>query len=127
MNKGYIVLEVGWEYNDEYYYSGNGNTYEAPSEVFTDKEKADALCKKRNIKAYKGTELASYIQDLGDELVRGYSEDDIYDYIEKTFGEEANREYFEYSVPMDATDKQVEGLMKMLKLRFFVVKSVNIK
>ena len=30
-----MILEIGWEYNDEYYSTGNyGETYEAPEEVF---------------------------------------------------------------------------------------------
>lgn len=33
-NKGYIVLEIGFEYNDEYYHTGNyGAMYEAPKKV----------------------------------------------------------------------------------------------
>ena len=41
--KGYIVAEVGFNYNDEYYYGAGdyGNLYEAPKVVYRTRERAE--------------------------------------------------------------------------------------
>ena len=70
MKKGYVILEVGWEYNDEYYSTNNnGDTYEAPNEVFFDKTKAEQEMEKRQIKSYKENHLMSY---FGEEKTKIY-------------------------------------------------------
>jgi len=61
--KAYTVLEIGWEYNDEYYSTGNnGETYEAPQEIFLDEKKAKTEWLKKEIEAYRGQSLGHYIQ-----------------------------------------------------------------
>lgn len=128
MNKGYVILEIGWEYNDETYNSGNyGEKYEAPKEIFLDKDRAEKIINKKNIDAFKNRELGVYLgEDIEYYLSKGFSDDDLYKYIKETFDVELNEDWFNFSVPEDATDEQVEGLMKIIKLRFFTLKEVSI-
>lgn len=64
MKKGYVILEIGWEYNDEYYHtSNNGEMYEAPKELYLDKAKAEAECLKREINSFRGQSLGVYFYD----------------------------------------------------------------
>ena len=45
----FVVVEIGWEYNDEYYYRGEcggGN----PRKIFLSKDSADFECEKLNEK-----------------------------------------------------------------------------
>ena len=49
--KGYMVLEVGWEYNDEGYNNSGG--FESPTEVYLDKETADKAYNKIVLKDAK--------------------------------------------------------------------------
>jgi len=56
---GYVVVEVEYQYNDEYYYteSEGGN----PVKIFLDKAEAEKHCKKLNLEAFKKTDLSGYI------------------------------------------------------------------
>ena len=48
----YTIVQVGWEYNDEYYYqgeNGGGN----PLSVYKDRSKAEAAVLAKNIEEYK--------------------------------------------------------------------------
>lgn len=56
--KGYLVLEVGYEYNDEYYHTGNyGTTYEAPDTIYLTKEAAMEVLKQKKAKTLVDMEV----------------------------------------------------------------------
>lgn len=50
MAKVYVVLEKGWEYNDESYCGGEGDSYEKPQKAFKTKAKAEAYLAELNKK-----------------------------------------------------------------------------
>lgn len=128
--KAYTVLEIGWEYNDEYMHTGNdGDTFVAPSEVFLDKEKAEAEWLKKEIDAFRGQELAMYIgeQDLSHYLVDGVSEEEFIKFIKETFDIEVDiDDYYEIYIPKTATDEQIKELINLMTLRFYKLHELTI-
>lgn len=102
----YIVLEKGWEYNDKYYYrteSAGG----IPVKVFNNKKDAQKFCNKKNIEE---------IRQLSDEITNYFSEDvnfEDYEYlsiINDIFGLELTS-FCDFSIPKDATDKQIKDFL----------------
>ena len=127
----YTVLEIGWEYDDESYHTGNyGETYEAPNEIFLDKEKAKAEWLKREIKAYKGNNLAQYTNgdDFASLLVRGVDEDDVIKLFKEAFDIDLDLEdnYYEIEVPSSANDEDIAKLISMTTLRFNKLHEITI-
>lgn len=123
--QGYAVLEVGYEYNDEVYHTGNyGATYEAPKNIFTDKEAAEKAAKEASITKLRGTSLGHY----------GYGPDEftndpdgLAEFFQKTWDIEiAVDDWDEWSIPSSATDEQLLAIQDMINLEFFTVKPVTI-
>lgn len=123
---GYVILPIGWEYNDEVYHTGNyGETYEKPTSVILNKEKAQTKLKESEINHFKGTTLGMY----------GYGADEfsndpdaLIEFFNKEFDEEIEPDgYSEFGVPSDATDDQIERLMKIVTVRFYEMVEVEIE
>jgi hypothetical protein len=123
--KGYIVLEIGWEYNDEYYSTGNyGEMYEAPSEIFIDKDKAKAEWLKKEIASLKGVNLMNYIgeQDLTDYLTT--DEETFEKFLKDTWNLELDD--YEIEIPQKAKDEDIIKLIGLISLRFFKLHEITI-
>jgi hypothetical protein len=73
MKKAYVVMHVGWEYNDEYYYRAQERGG-IPKDVFTSSDAADAECDRLNLEAARKM-LASKWGNLGDYLGEDWTED----------------------------------------------------
>lgn len=127
--KAYMILEIGWEYNDEYYSTGDGETYEAPEEIFLDKNKAAEALLKKEIAAYRYSDLQGYIgeNDLSDFCEGKTQPEDIFKFFKDEFDDEIDEDdYYELEVPSNATDAQIKKLLGMLTLRFFKLHTITI-
>ncbi len=123
--KGYIVLEVGFEYNDEYYSTGNyGATYEAPKKVFTDKEKAIIELNKKTFEKLRGEDLGRY----GGDGLDGICKKGMNDMFSKICQEEFDIVVDDYDIeiPEDATDEQLSKIVECLDLEFFELVEVDL-
>jgi hypothetical protein len=125
MNKGYVILEVGYEYNDEIYHAGYyGDSFEAPNEVYTDKDKADAELTKRTNDKLRGLELGYYCYGI-DEITN--HEEELIKFLNEELKMETNMdEFYDVSIPSSATDEQLEKLQKLITLNFFQLKEVEL-
>lgn len=65
VRKAWVVQEIGWEYNDEYYYRGNSEGGTA-RKVYFDHEKAMIDCAKMNAAQYKKETASGYAREDGD-------------------------------------------------------------
>jgi hypothetical protein len=63
--KAWVIQEIGWEYNDEYYYRGNseGGT---PQRVYFDHDRAMLDCAKMNAARLKHLKASGYPMEDGD-------------------------------------------------------------
>lgn len=70
--KIYVILEIGWEYNDEYYYrpeSGGGK----PIEAYFDETLANERCVKKNADAAK-THDSKWYRDENNRAIKKFFE-----------------------------------------------------
>lgn len=128
MKKGYMILAIGYEYNDEGY--NITDSYEKPDEVFTDKDKAKEELIKQEIKSYRGSDLSAYMGEDGleDHLAKGQTVESVTEYLKKEFklDVDSSERYYEIYIPKEATDEQIKNLMKMVTLRFNELHEINI-
>lgn len=123
---GYIVMQVGYEYNDEYYSTGNyGTTYEAPEKVYTNKSRAEKILRKKTFEAMRGEDLGRY----GGDGLRGICKKGMEDDFEAAYKElfpEKSFDDWQIEIPKGATDAQLSRLFDLLKLEFFELIEVEL-
>lgn len=124
--KGYIILEVGYEYNDEYYHTGSyGETYEAPNKVFLSKEKAEAELRIKTLEKLRGEDLGRYNGDGIDGISKKGMQDELAEILKKEFNIDA--EEYEMEIPSDATDEQLDKVLECLDLNFFELIEIEVE
>lgn len=126
MKKGYVILEIGYEYNDEIYHTGNyGESYEAPNKIYTDKVKADADLVTKNLEKFKGLELGYYCYGI-DEIT--HDEQGLIDFLNNELKMNVKEdEFWDVHLPNDMTDEQCKALMKLINLEFYTIHEVEIE
>jgi hypothetical protein len=123
--KGYIVLETGFEYDDESYSTGNyGPTYEQPKKMFLDKEKAFVFWKKQSMEKLRGLTLGLYVGGDPDQLCKKDMVDKFYQIMKELGSDEDD---YEMQIPDTATYEQLEQLIECLKIEFFKVVEIDIE
>lgn len=120
---GYLVLEKGWEYNDEYY--TNNGSFEAPEEIYLEKAQANIALNKKELAAFRSSDLSGYMEDINDYLEEGVDYEQVYEYMKETFN--SNITEYEFEIPQKATDAEIEGLLELITLRFFTLQKIKIK
>lgn len=126
--KGYMVLEVGYEYNDEYYSTGNyGNMYEAPKKVFSNKQAAQEELERQTIEKLKGEDLGRYNGDGLDGICEKGMQDEFCKIFKTEFDRDLDDDEYEIEIPKTATDEQVKKIMECLRLTFFELIEIEIE
>ena len=110
----YVVVEVGYEYNDEYY-EGNEEDYGTPHLIFDKKEEAQKEAQRLTLEMLRTTtDIASY---GGDFIIEEK------DY-ERIMGERLPKDYYEVKVPHNNAEK-LKDFAKCLKISLFKVQKVE--
>ena len=122
MSSVYILAEIGWEYNDEYYYrSYNGGSH--PLTVYRSEKAATEACQEKNVAHFK-----SLVHD-GDTLMGYLGEDNCDDFVEyvKEVGGVVEDDWgpFVKSLPDNLSDAQYVQMMKLSGLSFYEVLEVE--
>jgi len=123
-NKGYIVLSVGYEYDDEFYHTGNyGKTYDAPQKAYVNKDRAYEECKKQTFDKLRGEDLSYY----GGNGLKGICKKNMIDRFIQVMREEFDLDADDYQlkIPKTATDEQLEKVCECLSLEFFEVVEIE--
>lgn len=126
---GYVVLQKGFEYNDEVYStteSGGGN----PHKIFFTKEGAEEEVEKMNIEEFKQTNITQYSYDIedicddSDELLQFCNS------LNEKYGkiESKNRwdSVDQYRLHNMATDEESKKYIKMVNLTFYEMVDVEV-
>ena len=58
---GYVVVEIDYQYNDEYYYSDSRGGY--PLKIFSRRDQAEKELVKFTLEAFKNKDIGGYIMD----------------------------------------------------------------
>lgn len=124
--KGYLVLEVVYKYNDEYYHTGDyGVTYEAPENIYLSKEKAEAVLKQKTFEKLREEDLGRY----GGYGLESICKKDKIGQFERVMMEEfeINTDDYDLEIPNTATDEQLEKVLEYLDLEFFKLVEVEVE
>lgn len=120
MEKAYVILKKGFEYDDNIYNESEGGS---PSLIVFSKEDAQLKVKELNTKEYKECSLNEYSYDLEDALNAEVSEyEEFNESLNTKYGkpESKNRwDSFENRLHPMANEEETEKYMKMVKLSFY--------
>ena len=120
MEKAYVILKKGFEYDDNIYSESEGGS---PSLIVFSKEDAQLKVKELNAKEYKACSLHEYSYDLEDSLTVEISEyDEFNEYLNNKYGkpESKNRwDSFENRLHPMANEEETDKYMKMVSLSFY--------
>jgi len=133
----YLVMEQGYEYNDEYYTRVDGGS---PKSFFTNKKKAEEAAEAKNLEEFKRLIKEDYIRDYSNDGLEGFlsdsatEEDLLYeDGIFRTlFGVNAEDWYQsggwgskEVQLQVEPTEEQWKKLFSCFNLDFYSVVTVQ--
>ncbi len=125
--KGYIVLEVGYEYNDEYYHTGNGgNMYEAPKKVFIDKEQAIVELEKKTIEKLKGESLGNYNGNGLEGICEKGMTYEFRKIFKEDFDIDLDEDEYDIQIPKNASNESLKKIIECMKLKFFELVEVEL-
>ena len=120
MEKAYVILKKGFEYDDNIYSESEGGS---PSLIVFSEEDAKKKVNELNAKEYKQCSLNEYSYDLEDSLSVDLSEyDEFNESLNTKYGkpESKNRwESFENRLHPMANEEETEKYMKMVSLSFY--------
>ena len=120
MEKAYVILKKGFEYDDNIYNESEGGN---PSLIVFSEEDANKKVNELNAKEYKQCSLNEYSYDLEDSLSVDLSEyDEFNESLNTKYGkpESKNRwESFENRLHPMANEEETEKYMKMVNLSFY--------
>jgi hypothetical protein len=125
--KGWVLAEIGWEYNDEYNYRPEygGSTAQA---VYMNKDDAVAECERLNCIGIRGINLGEYGGDgLSGILKCGVSEDVFVKWANETLGTKWSPDECEFAVPDGLMHAQYKDLLNRISIRFWEVLEVDIR
>lgn len=135
METFYVLMEQGWDYNDEVYFSSEGGH---PTKVFTDKEKAEAEANRLSMVDFKRLILSGEIREYAyglDEILSAEAteEDTLYEegIFMTLFGKPAEEwwDSFEYrsraTIQGEPTDEQWQKLFSCFNFNFYNVVTVE--
>lgn len=113
-------MQIGWQYNDEYYYTDD-NDSGTPQKVYFDKKKAEEAALDMNIKSLKQDGLTGYYESLSDALL--IDEDDFRTMLEGMGG---SVDDYEITMPDKLKREDAIKVLAAVKIRWFEVADVPV-
>ena len=134
----YLVMEQGFDYNDEYYYRVDSGS---PDSFFTNKKKAEEAAEAKNLEEFKRLVKEDYIREYSSDGLHGLlsdsatEEDTLYEKgIFKTLFGASAEDWFEsgdgwggkaVTLKVEPTEKQWKKLFSCFNLNFYNVVTVQ--
>jgi len=127
MEKAYVIMRKGFEYDDNIYNETEGGN---PSLIVFSKEEAILRVKDLNILEYKSTSIRDYGYDITDIL--NVEENELLEFnksLVKKYGEIKKKYIWEdtaYNLHPMANEEECEQYYKMVSIRFFITVETDI-
>lgn len=115
-SRAWIVMEISWQYNDEYYYTGEGDAG-TPQKVFFDKKKAEEQALDLNVKALSTQGMTGHYESLGDVLT---IDQEDFEKLVKDIG--GSVEDYEVNLPKKLSREDAVKVLAAINIRWFEVK-----
>jgi len=127
MKSAYVVMEKGFEYNDEIYYESDGGGGH-PSKILFTKEASDAEVERLNIEEIRKNQLYYYYNDIEDICDDPEELKEYCDSLNEKYGEEEvkSRDNNEYRLHSLATFEEAKKYYDMINISFYESVEVEI-
>jgi len=127
MSKAYVILEKGYEYDDNIYNQTDGGD---PRLICFSKEDAEQRIKELNIKEYKTTSIRNYAYDVSEILNVDLAE---YEAFQKEMNDKYGKVKSKYSCDSDefklhesANEEEALRYQRMVDISFYEYKETDI-
>lgn len=118
---GYIIQELGYEYDDERYNRTEGGT---PQLVVTDEVVAKKKMMELEISRWRGQNIGNYGYDI-DEIARDSKNTAELEKALELVGIDIENLY-DSEISIDATDEQIRNLIRLSNIRFYEIVEIEI-
>lgn len=118
----YVVMQQGYEYNDEINVLSEGESG-YPVHIFSDKTLAEKTARERSLNFLKHNNLREFGYELEDVL-----KVEVPTFLKewtKTTGEEVNEDTDEFTLPDNVTLRKAQQLLKMISFEPYFVMNVE--
>ena len=120
--KAWVVMEIGWQYNDEYYYTDD-NDSGTPQKVYFDKQKAQDAALDQNIKALSSNEIGSYATDGDISTILEIDEEDFKTMVKDMGGSVGD---YEINLPEKLKRADAMKILAAINIRWFDVQEIPV-
>jgi len=126
--KAYVIMEKGYEYDDNIYNSTEGGN---PKTIIFGKKEAEEKSHKLEIEVLKEVDIRLYTYDIEDAISSDIEEVKSYlESLNQKYGKPVPKNKWdklgEYQLNPKATDEEAEKYLSMLSIRFFEVVEVEV-
>jgi len=122
-NKVFTIVRIEWQYNDEYYYTGEGNGGNAVA-VWRDKARAEEECRRLNRKSARGQGYHGVGNFLGEDPFWNTKPTEETDKLFERIGFSRD-ETWEYCIPESAADEDVDAFLDFFNMKFYKLTEVD--
>jgi hypothetical protein len=127
--KAYVVLQKGFEYNDEIYSAyESGHGY--PTRIFFTKEAAEDHMSELNIKEFKDTNITQYSYEIKDVVNDVESLEKLIENLNQKYGKIESKERWDrpdqYRLHPNATLEESKEYIKLMDLSFFEIVETDV-
>jgi len=118
---GFVIQEIGYEYNDEYYYRGEsgGGT---PKKIILNEATAKLKLLELEVEKWRGEDIGYYGGDISE---LSNNEEEFEDAL-REIGIDPNDDW-RLRIPKEATDEQIKNLIKYSYIRFYEIVEVEVE
>jgi hypothetical protein len=125
--KGWALVEINWEYNDEFSYRPEGEGYTTQA-VYLAKDDVDAECEKLNCASVRGVDIGNYSSEgLDGVLAKNVTKEKLFAWAKENLGVEWSNGDDQYDVPDGKSHATYKALLDLLTIRFHEVIEVEIR
>jgi hypothetical protein len=126
--KIYVIQEIGWQYNDEYWYREDGDTGR-PHQACFSKATAEKKCDELNIQFLMeiGDNVFGYGNEEGPDLVTGVTERDFAAWINAAGGKaDHEAQFYEWLLPRPMSEAIARRLLDFVTVRGYEVVELDV-
>jgi len=117
----FVITEVSWEYNDEYYYPGAGSE---PIQVFRSAERANEEWERLEHETFISTFSSTALEEYYSNWDSGGDWENFPEDLAEALGFHDENDLMRYTIPDGLSDDLIRRLRQALSISFYSVQAV---
>lgn len=127
MTEAFILMEKGYEYDDNYYNETEGGN---PKKIFFNREEAELERKKLDLERFKNESIRNYTYDIDDVILDEEAFTKLTDSLLEKYGKPTFAHRWQsledYQLHPDANEEESNSYMKLVDFSFYEVRKVEV-